>query len=340
MPGALAISGTGLVTSVGLSAPATCAAIRAKLANPTETHFLSAAGEFILAHEAPIDRPSRGRARLGGMAVMAIEEAMANLPRPDWSGLPLLLCVAEHDRPGREEGLDDLLFGEIEASLGVTFADSSEVIAAGRASVGLALERARLLMDAGDHSGVLIVATDSLLTGETLDALQRAGRLLSEEQSDGFMPGEAAGAVFVSRPLPGSRLLCLGIGRAVEPAPLGSGEPLRAEGLTRAVTAAMTDAGVRIEDMDLRLADLSGEQYYFKEASLMVTRVLRRRKAEFDLWHPAESVGEAGAAIGAVMVAVAEAACRKGYAPGPSILAHVTNDSGTRVAFVLGRRTV
>ena len=31
---------TGLVTSVGLSAPATCAALRAKLSNPTETHFL------------------------------------------------------------------------------------------------------------------------------------------------------------------------------------------------------------------------------------------------------------------------------------------------------------
>ena len=54
----LAIGRTGLVTSVGLSAPAACAAIRAKLTNPSETRFIDSHGEWIMAHQVPLDAPA------------------------------------------------------------------------------------------------------------------------------------------------------------------------------------------------------------------------------------------------------------------------------------------
>ncbi len=97
---------------------------------------------------------------------------------------------------------------------------------------------------------------------------------------------------------------------------IDSGEPLRADGLTTAINGALTDAGCQMHDLDFRITDVSGEQYYFKEAALALSRILRQRKEEFDIWHPAECIGEAGAAAGIAVLADANAACRKAYAAG------------------------
>ncbi|MGE8312640.1 MAG: hypothetical protein ACN6QR_24145, partial [Pseudomonas protegens] len=98
--------------------------------------------------------------------------------------------------------------------------------------------------------------------------------------------------------------------------------------------------GCGLEQMDYRLTDISGEQYYFKEASLALSRTLRVRKEFFHLWHPADCIGEVGAAIGPTMLAVALAASRKGYGDGPNILCHLGNDAGQRAAALLSYQTV
>ena len=90
-----------------------------------------------------------------------------------------------------------------------------------------------------------------------------------------------------------------------------------------------------MHDLDFRITDLSGEQYYFKEAALALGRILRQHKEEFDIWHPAECIGESGAAAGIAVLAVANAACRNAYCAGPNILTHVANDAGQRAATVL-----
>ena len=62
------------------------------------------------------------------------------------------------------------------------------------------------------------------------------------------------------------------------------------------------------------------------------------RKEEFDIWHPADCIGEVGAAALPCMLGVALYAMRKRYAPGPAVLAHLGNDDGKRVALVLAAR--
>ncbi len=151
------------------------------------------------------------------------------------------------------------------------------------------------------------------------------------------MPGEAGAAVLFGRPGRAAELRCTGLGFAVEKAALESGEPLRGDGLSDAIKQALTQAGREMHDIDYRISDIAGEQYYFKEAALALSRTLRRRKETFDLWHPSESVGETGSAAGLAMLAVADAACRKGYSLGPRIVAHLSNDSGQRAAAVLER---
>ena len=90
-----------------------------------------------------------------------------------------------------------------------------------------------------------------------------------------------------------------------------------------------------MHDLDFRITHISGEQYFFEEAALAVARNMRKPKEEFDLWHPAEGIGETGAAAGPVMIATALTACRKGYAKGTRILLHGSTDTDKRVAAIL-----
>lgn len=336
----IAVLRTGLVTSVGLTAAASCAAIRAKLANLTETLFIDSAGEWIMGHSVPLERPWVGQTKLVKMAVRAIEQALEGTPREEWGTIPLLLCVAEPERPGRIERLDAEIFASIQNELGAKFAPNSQVIAEGHVSVATAVSLARALIGRSAVSRVLIAATDSLLSGPTLGAYERADRLLTARNSNGFLPGEGGAALLVgsdtgSRP---QELLVCGVGIGRETATLEADEPLRGEGLALAIRAALQDAGCGLEGVDLRVTDVSGEQYYFKEAALAMLRLLRVRKEAFDIWHPAECIGEAGAVAGLVALIVAEAACRKAYAPGPGILCHIANDAGERAALVLRYR--
>ena len=334
----IAITSTGLVTSVGLSAPATCAAIRAGISNPSETRFMGTDGEWVMAHQVLLDQPWRGRTKLVKMAAMAISEALAPLGGTESESLPLLLCVAEQDRPGRLEGLDDILFKELEGELQVRFHPTlSSMEPQGRIGVAVALAQARKLIHEQHQARVLIAATDSLLIWPSLQHYQETGRLLSATNSNGFIPGEAAGALLITAAGSNTagQLICSGVGYGVEPAPVESEQPLRAEGLTQAIKAALADAGCGMGDLDFRITDNSGEQYYFKEAALALSRTLRTRKEEFDIWHPADCIGEVGAAIGAVIVAKALAAGRKSYTRGHNILVHAGLDAGKRTAAVL-----
>jgi len=331
----ISFQSTGLVTSVGLDAPSACAAIRAKLTNPTETRFRDPTGHWIVAHQVPLSEPWRGLEKLRRMGALAIAECLRNISLEHWSRIPVLLCVAEADRPGRIRGLDDELFAGIESLLGCKFHPASAVVPHGRVSTALALASARKLLEDEGHDHVLIAGTDSLLTGPTLQDYARASRLLFHTNTDGFIPGEAAGAVLVGRPTGEPELLCTGIGFGVEPAPLDSDAPLRGDGLTLAIRSALLEAGRGLHEIDFRIADLSGEQYFFKESALALSRTMRTLREAFDLWHPAECIGEAGAAMGLAMLATVDIACRKRYAPGPRVLAQFANDSGQRAAAIL-----
>jgi 3-oxoacyl-[acyl-carrier-protein] synthase I len=235
----------------------------------------------------------------------------------------MLLCVAETERPGRMAGLDDLLLKQIQSELGVSFALPSAVVPHGRVGVAVALAQARALLGSTKIPGVVIVSADSLLSWPTLSHYEREDRLLTESNSNGFMPGEGAGALWVGAGEGrSSQLLCTGIGFGHESAHIDSGKPLRADGLSQAVKASLDDGGRQLHDMDFRITDNSGEQYYFKEASLALSRTLRQRKEFFDIWHPAECTGEAGAVSGVAVFATAREACVKGYAPGGNMRAN------------------
>ena len=335
---ALAILKTGLITAVGSDAASCSAAFRSKLTNPTPTRFMDSTGEWIMAHQVELEGERPGLSKLARMSAIVIDEALSDVPKAEWVGIPFLLCVAERERPGRLDGLEDRLLDMVQTLLDVRFAAQSAIVPKGRVGVAIALNLARSLMQTQAARRVLIAAVDSLLSWQTLMYYDRFDRLLRGDNSNGFMPGEGAGALLVGDPSGNVELLCTGIGLGRELAHIDSEEPLRAQGLSNAIRSALVEAGQSMEDFDYRIADISGEQYYFKEAALALSRTLHEPKEEFDIWHPAECTGEAGALAGVAIISLADAACRKGYSKGSNIVAHMSNDAGQRAAVLLQYR--
>jgi 3-oxoacyl-[acyl-carrier-protein] synthase I len=335
MTAPVAILGCGMMTGVGLTAEASCAAIRCAVDNFQETRFISSGGDWIVGSEVPLAEPWRGTAKLARLLVGPLRECLDQIPDVAPEQVPVFLCVAEEDRPGRLGGLGTPLFFEACELLGARFHDKSRVIAQGRVGGAVGLHHASRLIHEEDFAYVIVAGVDSYLVAASLRAYDERERLLTPENSNGFIPGESGAALLVGPPGAGRGIVCLGMGFAIEKATIESEEPLRADGMVAALQEALTAAGLSMAQIGYRMADISGEQYAFKEADLAVSRILRDRHAFQDLWHPADCIGETGAAAVPGMLAVVFSAARKGYAAGDPVLAHCGNDDGRRAAIVL-----
>jgi 3-oxoacyl-[acyl-carrier-protein] synthase-1 len=331
----VAILGCGMMTAVGLTADASCAAIRCGIDNFRETRFITTEGEWIIGSEVPLEEPWRGIPKLARLLAGPLRECLDLIPSVPPESIPVLVCVAEEDRPGRLEGLGKPLFFEACELLGVRFHDRSSVIAQGRVGGAVGLHHASRMIHEKGFRYVIVAGVDGYLVGSTLRVYDERARLLTPDNSNGFIPGEAGGALLVGPPDATSEMICCGFGFAMEKATIESEEPLRAEGMVAALQQALAAAGLTMAQIGYRLADISGEQYTFKEADLAVSRILRERHEFQDLWHPADCIGETGAAAVPGMLAVALTAIRKGYAAGDPVLAHSSNDDGRRAALVL-----
>jgi len=333
----VSVCASGMVTGVGLNAPASCAAIRCGLSNFEETRFMDKNGEWITGSYVPLDQPWCGRAKLVHLVLPAIRECLAAVDGIPTEQIPLFLCVAEKDRPGRLSGLDDLLLDEVEKELNFNFHEKSAVISQGRVGGVFAIQQATTLLYHERLLYCIVAGVDTFLTAGTLAAMEEKERILTGTNSDGFIPGEAGAAVLLysGSDKSNEHLGIRGIGFGKEEAHIDSGEPLRAEGLVQAIKQASDASGMNVADLDYRITDVNGEQYGFKEAALALTRTLKERKEEFDIWLPVDCIGEVGAAIVPVILGVALAAAQKNYAPGKGVLSHLGNDDGRRAAMFL-----
>jgi 3-oxoacyl-[acyl-carrier-protein] synthase-1 len=330
------IIGAGMVTAVGFNAPASCAAIRARLDGFVETRFMHD-GEFVIGGEVPLPDNPRGEQKLIEMAGMVLRETLDQLPRGKDADTALFVCLPETSRPGRAPGLDQNLPFRVRQSAGsARLSQLGKTLSEGTLGAFSALQLAEQLLAQGSVSFAIVLGVDSYLEAGTLASYHEKRRLLTADNADGFIPGEAAAAVLLTRPtLSDGAFRCLGLGRGNEPALIDSDVPLRADGLTQAYKAALAQAGVGFEQLDYRMTDIAGEQTSFKEASLALSRSMRVRKETFELQHTADSIGRVGAASVPVAIAAAWTAARKDYAPGPGVLCHFADDAGGRAALVL-----
>ena len=330
----LYVSAAGLACPVGLTWPSACAAMRAGISRKNISAYTDNKGREIVVSYLPqlIPENASCEARWLFLLTQALRDAMGDSGPRAIERLPMFLALppSSSDRPYAVNQICDALSKELAARLSP---DLLQIFCDGAHGGYVALQNGRASVHAGRPC--IVAAADSFLSARRLLALAEKQRLLVEGNSDGIIPGEAACAMLLSHDRRHALGQVSGIGFAVEPSRLDNSTPLRAEGLVAAAQAALDEAGLQLADLDFRLSDAAGESFYFKEQSLLVSRLLRARKPEFPLWLPAASLGDTGAAAGLCSLLWAMAAWSRDYAPGPRALACAGNDQGARAAIVI-----
>jgi 3-oxoacyl-[acyl-carrier-protein] synthase-1 len=293
--------------------------------------------DWLQGAEVHLEQPWRGREKLLRMAELVVRECIEDCLPDVLREVPLLLNLAETDRPGRMKALDLGFLHELLHRLGSTFHPDSRVFQNGRVGAVQALDLSAEFFRQCRCTACLVVGVDSLLSEPTLRKYHELGRLLTPANSDGFIPGEAAGALWLeptANPCE-PQLTIRGWGYGSEDAHITSELPLKGLGLAQAIKEAIRSGGIGFEALDYRICDANGEQYIFKEAALALARTLRVQKNVLDIWHAADCIGEVGAATVPCALAIAWAAAHKQYAPGAGVIGHFGNDDGQRAAVTL-----
>jgi len=334
----LSIVASGLVTAVGFNSASSLAALRAGVSGIRETYLADRqSGNLLSGGKVDLPHWWEDLGKVVDLAAPAIDECLyAALPEEP-ERIPILLGVASPDRPGRWASLDTQLLEKIELKLDLPHHPESRTFAAGQTAGIHGMIAAYDILAKRKARCCIIAGADSYLQQDTIDAYVAQRRIMTEDNSNGFLPGEAGAAVLVTLGGwgKGSHLQVRGLGMANEPAPIASEEPFRGEGLTEAVRLALKDANLTLEDLAWSLTDITFEHYKFKEAAFATGRLSRDNREDlFDIWHPIEHLGEIGAAMVPVLLAWALHAGQKDYAPGARALCHVGNDGHERAAWV------
>jgi 3-oxoacyl-[acyl-carrier-protein] synthase-1 len=335
----LAIQSCGLITSGGYCAPASLAAIRAGVRTVERANIWDPeTGTYLAAGKVPLPQWSTAPETIADLAASAIVECLLKATPSAPQDVPILLGLAEASRPHRPDQLDDRLLKEVERRIGRPLHPFSRILPDGHVSLAAGIQQAYKIITDEKVRCVIVAAADSLLHPRLTNYYLDERRLLTPVQSNGFCVGEAGSAVLIvpaSAAQPGSvEIIGMGLGR--EEATIGSEKGLRGTGLTEAVRKALETAGITMQQVHYCLSDLNGEHYKFKEMTLALGRFPRRPTPRpMEQWHPIEFVGDVGAAIGPLLVAVALDAWQKHYAVGQNVLCTMGNDSGERAALVL-----
>ncbi len=331
----LVVTGSGMCCPVGFTAPAARAAIRAGLDTFEESDFDDDRGAPVIVSRLPLG-DVWGPRRLSILFEAALTECLEQNPKVDATETALLLIVAERGRPGFSESWTTRTIEACRSVREKPFHAESRAFPLGRAGLSIALTEAHALLTSRRVRHVIVAGVDSYLNANTVNHLVREGRLLSRTTTDGFIPGEGAGTLVLELETPGlAGLHILGAATAEVPDDQLDELPARGTALTRAVRAALAASRTKMDDLDFRITDLSGESARFREAALADTRLLDHRSRPFPILHLTDSVGETGAAIGPLSLAYLCHAMGHGHVPGTAALAHFSNDGGSRAAVIV-----
>ncbi|WP_437594319.1 hypothetical protein [Sorangium sp. So ce1000] len=346
----IAVVSSGVVCSVGLSTAAACAAIRASIDSFKETEFVDRLGHPLLGAAIPagaLELPDEvdgatlgGDARLARMFALAATECLEQVDGLDVARTRLVMLGPEEGRPALPEEALRHRVAAFESVCGRHLHAEARAIQGGSPGMVEALAHARELLASPSIHAVLVAGADSLLDpGEISEALSDE-RLLTSGSAGGFIPGEAAACALIMRSAErdarrAPALSIVGLGMAHEPQTLQARQRSRGVGLARAIRQALEEAGVPADAVHARYADISGEPYFFEEASYAWTRVLRGPSPPgHKLFTPVTRVGHVGAAMAPLLLAIALDDARKGRATGPNTLVHLSSSAAPRGALL------
>ena len=225
----LTVKASGMVTAVGFNAPSSLAAMRAGISGIREANLWDwESGQYLSAGKVALPQWWEGRGKLADLVAPAIQECLTaakpNLPEE----IPIFLGVAPKDRPCRLEGLDDLL-EDVEHKLNIPHHPASKVIPMGQVSCVAGIKEVATCLESSQSVCCIIAGVDSFLQQDVVEHYMDQRRIMTEDNSNGFFPGEAGAAILVTRAADerSSGLKITGAGVAKEPSTIQSEDPLR-----------------------------------------------------------------------------------------------------------------
>jgi 3-oxoacyl-[acyl-carrier-protein] synthase-1 len=318
------VTGVGLATSVGRSAPAACAAIRAGLSRPSPLR-VTALDLDTFDDQPVVGHPATGLTegfqlvacwlRLARAALADLVSA-ARLPPPGdagfWGRTALLAALPAASGPrfqvedGDPAALGEAFLPRLLRGAGLAV-DPSRVrsLPLGHAATAEAVRLAAAELGGGLVDRALVLAVDSYLDPLTIQWLARERRLKTVEAPTGLAPGEAAACLLLEnegsarRRQARVRGIVAGLSMGKGLPRFGGDRPDSGEALAACVTAALAAAVPAASFSGDVVADLNGETWRALEWGGAIAR-LGKRLGDVALHLPAMSLGDTGAASGAV----------------------------------------
>lgn len=333
-PSLLHVDAVGMCCSVGHSADAASAAIRAGMDHFQETDFMDANGQPLLG--APVSgMGGSGIFRLAALFKSVLWECLRQTPSLCMEQTALLLLVAEQERPGFPPTWAQDLYDI--CTQGLSFHEASRICPWGKAALGPALLYGRGILEQGRVKRLMVIGVDSYLFYKTTRLYIFQKRLLVPGNSDGFIPGEGAGAALISLGQPRQKgLFVSGIGCAEEPACLTQTRLSNmGRGMSKAIRNAVAECSFPLAETHMHLSDCSGEAFFFREIITALTRCFEHDVPAYPHVVAGSCLGETGAAVGPLLLAHAtRLLCRPdGY--GNRALLHCSGENGACAALML-----
>ena len=329
------ILGAGMITAVGLSAPSSCAAMRARISRFVEVPYTDRRNEPVVG--APVRQVSstaKGSSRLVDLAAPALLECASAVPAAELTSVPVLLGIAGGARPAARHHPVELV-DSLRARTGLSFAPERVIFADGAMAAVKALAHARMLLRERRARWCIAGGVDSFLDQRQLRWLEDNRRLKRPNEPDGVVPGEAACFILLgASTVAGSRRAAVtGIGAEMT---TPDGPPrLRGADVVSAMRAALRDAGIRTSDVAVLITDMTGERDLGVDHALAVARTFTEFQPRLHYWHTAMSLGSVGAASTFCALAWAAESARRGYAPGAHAMClSVSETTGKGAALV------
>jgi 3-oxoacyl-[acyl-carrier-protein] synthase-1 len=346
-----AITALGCNTSLG-GALSACAAMRANLSRPAELPamvFDSDEGAIpVTGHPVPTAAGFQGEARLLSLALPALRDLMSSVALPP--GAPLFLCVALPDLEARGKiaGMGvprrlGLLDRMVQHSGLPVAPQARHGFPAGPVGLSLAVEAALGLLANVPSATCLVGGVDTLCDDLAIEALAAEGRLKTRDNPAGVQPGEAAAFLLLEAPASAHRRRVKvlgyvgGFGNGQDPA--AKNRPALGKGLFQAIRQLAVTSGPLPEGESWFVLDRNGETRRAVDWGYCQQHLAAQMKGLVPAkeWDPAVSLGDTGAANGAIAAQCAVRGFMRGYAPGGTAVILCSSEDGRRAAVRVDR---
>jgi 3-oxoacyl-[acyl-carrier-protein] synthase-1 len=343
------IAGTGMITSIGANTAMTIASVRAGVDGFEASEYTNSKQQPItmaqvpheifdefaieldigVAHGELMDREIK-------MAMISAAEALqqANVKKP----VPLILATQEQVPYVSHCPAWKMIANLVNQAELPIDPELSRSVQSGRAGAIEALDLAQRCLYDLQLDYVLVGGSHSHRDYALLNYLNEMNRTTALGVMNGFIPGEAAGFLLLTRrpqlalQMEDCIIALNPIGLGQEPGHLYSEEPCLGDGLSEAFRRAL--AAYQGSAIDSIYASMNGENFWAKEYGVACLRNSKHLHEDYNLEHPADCYGDIGVASGPVLISLAADHLHR--EPGSdACLVYSSSDTASRAAVVV-----